>query len=228
MHPSTNEHEAEASSLEPVTTEDGADKHGLAAGGLEESRRGDRSPVPASVGSPGRAPTPRVQGKLVCVATKRDGSSCQAFATMPGQLCHAHSGKANMAEIGRKGGLHSPLTKLRKALSGEEDEHVREQAKDVIKRGMAGDPSVTKLQLDAARSVFSYRAEVPAQERPEAQRQHQGGSFNLLDLFRTCCERGIISQFARPEDQAEVAQLESRLAELLPRHELSSDPPEAA
>jgi hypothetical protein len=111
---------------------------------------------------------------------------------------------------------------------GEEDEHVREEAKSVIRRGLNGDPSVTKLQLDAARSVFSFRAEVPPQEPREREQRERSGKFrfSITDLVRTSCERGMLAQLARPEDQAEVAQLETRLAELLPRESISVEPPE--
>src|SRR5215217_4385239 len=44
----------------------------------------------------------------------------------------------DMVELGRKDGLTTPQTEVRNAV--EEDDDVREQAKDVIKRGMADAP----------------------------------------------------------------------------------------
>ena len=68
-----------------------------------------------------------------------------------------------MAELGRRGGLKRPETELRKAVK--QDEEIRAQAQDVIRRGLAGDESVTKTMLDAARSVFSFRAASPPEDR---------------------------------------------------------------
>jgi hypothetical protein len=67
-----------------------------------------------------------------------------------------------MRELGRRGGLKRPETELRKAVK--QDEDIRIQAQGVIRRGLAGDESVTKTMVDAARSVFSFRA-APAPER---------------------------------------------------------------
>jgi hypothetical protein len=175
----------QADSLEPASDQGHQGKQSAAGGALEESRVGREN-----------SPYPGVRNPARCRGTTKSGAPCQAFAVEgTGGLCSIHGGIVDPAKIGAKGGLHSPLTKLRKALSGEDDEHVREQAKDVIRRGMAGDPSVTKMQLDAARSVFSFRAEVPPHERPEAATQHPGrGTFNLETLTRIACERHLFSQ----------------------------------
>jgi len=65
-----------------------------------------------------------------------------------------------MRELGRKGDLKSPLTKLRRNV----DDSLREQAREVLSRALAGE-QVDKAQLDAARSLFSYRAATPEPER---------------------------------------------------------------
>jgi hypothetical protein len=93
-----------------------------------------------------------------CAATNRRGEPCGRIAT-EGRLCVVHSGKLDLRAVGRLGGRRRPGTALRKALQS--DEQIRRTAADVIQRGMAGDPSVTKTQLDAARSVFSFRASEP-------------------------------------------------------------------
>jgi hypothetical protein len=68
-----------------------------------------------------------------------------------------------MQAIGRKGGSRSPLTKLRK----EADEGLREQAREVLSRALAGEV-VDKAQLDAARSLFAYRpTEAPRHDERE-------------------------------------------------------------
>jgi hypothetical protein len=65
-----------------------------------------------------------------------------------------------MRELGPKGGLVRPTTKLRKQV----DDDLREQARAVISPALAGE-TVDKQQLDAARSLFRYRADQPPAER---------------------------------------------------------------
>jgi hypothetical protein len=193
VNESTGKHDSEPRSLEPASAEDGAGEHGLGAGAPEGRGGGPEDSPYARVESSPRVPA-SASSRRRCLGTTKSGQPCQSFPIAAG-YCAVHSGRVDPKKIGAKGGLHSPLTKIRKALSGEEDEHVRAQAKDLIRRGMAGDPSITKLQLDAARSVFSYRAEVPAQERPEADLRHPGrGVFSIVDLTRLACERHIFSQ----------------------------------
>jgi hypothetical protein len=72
-----------------------------------------------------------------------------------------HAGLVDMKAIGRKGGKVSPQTKLRKAA----DDDLREQARSVLSRALAGE-QVDKQALDAARSLFSYRAEQAPQRDP--------------------------------------------------------------
>jgi hypothetical protein len=79
--------------------------------------------------------------------------------------------KQDMRELGRKGGLKRPETELREVVK--QDEEIRVQAQDVIRRGLAGDESVTKTMLDAARSVFSFRA-APAPEGRHAHGDYAG------------------------------------------------------
>jgi hypothetical protein len=67
-----------------------------------------------------------------------------------------------MSAIGRKGGSRSPLTKLRKAA----DDDLREQARGVLSRALSGE-QVDKQALDAARSLFSYRADSPPERSTE-------------------------------------------------------------
>jgi hypothetical protein len=93
-----------------------------------------------------------------CEATNVRGERCGKRAVR-GRFCLVHAGAQNMVELGRRGGQVSPQARLREAV----DDEIRGQARDVIKRGLAGDSSVTKMQLDAARSLFSYRAGSPPQ-----------------------------------------------------------------
>ena len=81
-----------------------------------------------------------------------------------------HSGKTDPVQMGRSAGLKVPETQLRRELK--QDDAIRAEAKDVIRRGLAGDESVSKTMLDAARSVFSFRAAQPPQvhEQPERER----------------------------------------------------------
>jgi len=78
--------------------------------------------------------------------------------------CIVYAGKLDMRELGRKGGSRSPLTKLRKAA----DDDLREQARDVLARALAGE-DVPKAALDSARSLYAFRPEAPP-ARPERRR----------------------------------------------------------
>ena len=65
-----------------------------------------------------------------------------------------------MRELGRRGGKVSPQTRLRKTA----DDDLREQVRDTLSRALRGE-EVPKAALDAARSLFSYRADAPPVER---------------------------------------------------------------
>jgi hypothetical protein len=99
--------------------------------------------------------------KRSCTATTKRGERCRARAVERG-LCAAHAGLVDMRAIGKKGGSRSPLTKLRKAA----DDDLREQARETLSRALRGE-DVPKQALDAARSLFSYRADSPPVERRE-------------------------------------------------------------
>jgi hypothetical protein len=99
-----------------------------------------------------------------CRAKNKRGERCKARAVERG-LCAAHAGLVDMQAIGRKGGKVRPLTRLR----ARADDTLREQARDVLSRALSGD-QVDKAQLDAARSLFSYRAsEAPARDRERSE-----------------------------------------------------------
>ncbi len=80
-------------------------------------------------------------------------------------LCVVHSGRLNLREIGRLGGRTPKKTALRREAAGADDS-LREQAREVLQRALAGE-DVDKQQLDAARSLFSYRADSPPAERSQ-------------------------------------------------------------
>jgi plasmid stability protein len=64
-----------------------------------------------------------------------------------------------MRELGRRGGRTPKMTALRRA-AADKDDSLREQAREVLARALAGD-DVPKPALDSARSLFSYRADAP-------------------------------------------------------------------
>lgn len=95
-----------------------------------------------------------------------------------------------MRELGRRGGSRSPLTKLRK----EADDGLREQAREVLSRALAGE-SVDKPQLDAARSLFAFRpSEAPrGREGPELQHPDRG-AYTLQQLVEAAADVKVFSQ----------------------------------
>jgi hypothetical protein len=94
-----------------------------------------------------------------------------------------------MAEVGRLGGLRAPLTKLRKATRA--DDELRERARQVLADAMDG-KTVDREQLAAARSLFSYRSDVPAPH--ERTHPAAGGPkvVSLVDIARVAIEAGMI------------------------------------
>jgi hypothetical protein len=130
--------------------------------------------------------------------------------------------------MGRAGGLKKPETELRKAVK--EDDALREQAREVIKRAMAGE-DVSKAQLDAARSLFAYRAASPPEERREygesgvhfsdGRRVHSLLDLLELALFGGADGRGLADHgpgdgdpLRNPEWQALVDRAAARVAEI--------------
>jgi hypothetical protein len=130
--------------------------------------------------------------RRTCTATNKRGEPCSARAVTAAGLCAIHGGLVDPKAIGRKGGSRSPLTKLRRAAG--QDDQLREQARQVLSRALDGE-NVDKAQLDAARSLFAFRAAVPpASEQAREQRAvDRGGVFSIADLVRVAIERGILT-----------------------------------
>jgi hypothetical protein len=95
-----------------------------------------------------------------CQANNARGERCGKRAVR-GRFCLTHAGVQNIRELGRRGGRQSPQTKLRKSA----DDDLREQARETLSRALRGE-DVPKQALDAARSLFSYRADSPPQSDP--------------------------------------------------------------
>jgi hypothetical protein len=125
--------------------------------------------------------------------------------------------------MGRKGGS-SQETALRKAVR--EDEALREKAKRALADALDGNDE--RRRFEAAKSLFSFRADTPPQERQEQEeRRHRGGVFSLESLFAVAAERGILQQMGvSAEAEAEVAAKTRQFGETARRD--SFDPPEAA
>jgi hypothetical protein len=96
-----------------------------------------------------------------CEAVKRNGERCGARPVSGSNLCSMHAGIVDPKEIGRKGGSRSPLTRLRR----QADDDLRELARETLAKALRGE-TVDKQQLDAARSLFSYRADAPPATDP--------------------------------------------------------------
>jgi hypothetical protein len=128
-----------------------------------------------------------------CEATAASGERCRKRAVR-GRLCLVHAGVQSMVELGRKGGQVSPQTRLRKAA----DDDLRELARDTLAKALRGE-DVDKQQLDAARSLFSYRADSPPaaerQDFPNSQPQLADGRpvTSLADVIRFGLEINALS-----------------------------------
>ena len=108
-----------------------------------------------------------------CRGMNKRGERCGARA-VEGGLCVVHSGRIDPVEIGRKGGSVRPETELRKAVR--EDEQLRESAADLLRRALRGE-DVPRTALEAAKSLFSFRAASP----PDEPRVDHRNSVTQLD-----------------------------------------------
>jgi hypothetical protein len=141
--------------------------------------------------------------KRTCKAHNKRGERCGARAVERG-LCAAHASLVDMQAIGRKGGSRSPLTKLRK----EADDGLREQAREVLSRALAGE-AVDKAQLDAARSLFAFRPSEAPRGREGPELQHPGRCvFSIQQLVEQATEVQLFSQSGWLDRGAEAEMLE--------------------
>jgi len=109
-----------------------------------------------------------------------------------------------MRELGWKGGLVSPQTKLRKAA----DDDLREQAREVLARALRGE-EVPKAALDSARSLYSFRAESPPLRDPEL------GEYDgpLMPDARRPIGLGDVLEFAMTANESTRAVAEAAIAQ---------------
>jgi hypothetical protein len=124
--------------------------------------------------------------KRTCKALNKRGEPCQSRALTVDGLCAIHGGLVDPQVIGRKGGSAPKMTRLRK----EADDGLREQARAVLARALAGE-DVPKAALDSARSLFSYRPSVPLPGE-QAREQTAGKVVVLGDLIRVAIECGLV------------------------------------
>jgi hypothetical protein len=100
-----------------------------------------------------------------------------------------HGGLVDPAAIGRKGGKVSKLTKLRRAVG--KDDELREAARETLAKALRGEP-VDKPQLDAARSLFSYRADQPPREPGAAGSAGPPKIVTLRSVLEVAVECGVV------------------------------------
>jgi hypothetical protein len=125
-----------------------------------------------------------------CSALTKRGQRC-GKASVEGDLCLVHAGKQDMKALGAKGGSTPKMTALRRAAI-EQDDSLREQAREVLAKALRGE-EVPKAALDSARSLFSYRASVaPAGEQARGQQGERRMQVGLVDLVRVAAECGIL------------------------------------
>jgi hypothetical protein len=94
-----------------------------------------------------------------------------------------------MAEVGRLGGLRAPMTKLRKATRA--DDELRDRARQVLADAMDG-KTVDRGQLAAAKSLFSYRSDVPTARERDHPRRGGPKIITLADLVDEAVQHGLV------------------------------------
>jgi plasmid stability protein len=140
--------------------------------------------------------------KRTCKITNKRGERCAAHAVERG-LCVVHGGRVDPAAIGRKGGKVRPLTRLRERA----DDDLREQAREVLSQALRGE-NVEKPQLDAARSLFSYRAGSP----PARQADGEYARERMPDGSRPV-SLGDVLEFAMRANESTRATAEAWIAQ---------------
>jgi hypothetical protein len=125
-----------------------------------------------------------------CEALNARGERCGKRAAR-GRFCLVHAGAQDMRELGRKGGSRSPLTRLRREAG--QDDGLRELARETLAKALRGE-QVEKAQLDAARSLFAFRPQVPPHEGTAHESEGKPGKgIYLGDLIRCAIETGILT-----------------------------------
>jgi hypothetical protein len=130
--------------------------------------------------------------QTTCEAMNARGERC-AKRAVRGRFCLVHAGEQNMAELGRKGGSRSPLTKLRQAA----DDELREKAKAALVDALEGDDE--KRRFEAAKSLYSFRAAAPPTQTAAVERSG-GKPIALTDLLEAAAESRILSQLGLDPD----------------------------
>jgi hypothetical protein len=99
-----------------------------------------------------------------CRGRNRAGLPCQRRAVKDGYCTTHHPTEGqDMSALGRRGGSRPKMTALRRA-AAEHDDSLRDLAAQTLERALRGE-QVDKAQLDAARSLFSFRAAQPPYDR---------------------------------------------------------------
>jgi len=149
-----------------------------------------------------------------CKGRTKLGGPCAAPATQ-GDYCYAHSGKADMAALGRKGGQQ----RTRNLLGIDDsvaDDKLRSQAKKALEEALASDNE--QVRLRAAQSLYSYRA----QAAPSSERLTQeGGAFgtdgrrviSLADVLELATDR-VQGAFDDARTQDVILRAADRVREL--------------
>jgi hypothetical protein len=91
-----------------------------------------------------------------------------------------------------RGGRAPKMTALRRA-AAEQDDNLREQARRVLERALAGE-DVPKSALDSARSLFSYRADAPPVDEQPRTGEGGGKIVGLTDLVEVMAESRFFSR----------------------------------
>jgi hypothetical protein len=95
-----------------------------------------------------------------------------------------------MAELGRKGGSRSPLTKLRREVAA--DEALRQKAKAALEDALDGEDE--RRRFEAAKSLYSFRSAAPPAGEHHGQQAAGGGKHvGILDVLGVAAEAKMLS-----------------------------------
>jgi hypothetical protein len=156
------------------------------------------------------------RSERICNATRKDGQPCQARALTADGRCAAHGGLVDMRAAGRLGGKASVRSRLGFGPDVADDE-LREKARRRLNAML--DSKDEKLQLVAARSLFSYgttpapSADAAESAAPPPTLQDGRRVTGLADVLELADQLGVSVEPLR-ELRDENAQLRSELEQL--------------
>jgi hypothetical protein len=139
------------------------------------------------------------QGPRGCVALNRAGDPCGAVARTGSLHCFAHSGEANMAELGQRGGRQRAANELELARTMASMDVAVFRASDVLHELFDSPDTPLGIKLRAALAIIAERDRLDEERRRAATPDRSGGPRLFLGRTHEPDPRRHEGQGAAPE-----------------------------